>query len=339
MNNPSDLESIIQERFNEIKAVPMRNPQAAARGRARFLAQAVSAGEFQRHKGWKSIFRKEQFAMNMLISILVIAGLLFGGGATVNAAQDDLPDQPLYALKLWTEDLSLQFQNGMEAKADRLMELAQIRVEEMTRLIDSGQVPPDQLRIRLQDHIQQALKLCTNLDDAGMDRTLLQLRDQLREQDRDMERLQIHATQDAQPVLDRTRTMLQERLRLVDEGLLNHEMFRNSVRNGFRYGQTQTPPAASPSVTSMPNGGGNGQATPQAISTNGAGPGPNNQSGGPNPSMTPMPKQDGSGPNRDGTGGSGSGCSGCDGSGGNGPGGMDSGGHHTEDHEPGGHRP
>ena len=32
--------------------------------------------------------------MNLIISALVIAGLLFGGGATVAAAQDDLPTEP-----------------------------------------------------------------------------------------------------------------------------------------------------------------------------------------------------------------------------------------------------
>jgi hypothetical protein len=342
MNDQTELESKVQEWLEEIKPVPARNPQAAARGRARFLGQAVSASEFPRHKGWSSIFRKERFAMNMIVSILVIAGLLFGGGATVNAAQNDLPNEPLYGLKLWSEDLGVQFQNNSEQKVERLMDLSQVRLQEMQRLNDANQTVPDQLRQRLQDHIQQALQICATLDDSTMDRTLLQVRDRLQQQDRDMEKLQLHAAQNEQPILLQTRTMLQQRLHLVDEGLLNHEMFRNTVRNGFRFGQesTVTPPVQNG------NGPQNGQPTfvPAGPNTNPGGPniaptgssygpgepntspgGPNPNPGGPNPSATPCSPTGGSGTGGNGTGGNGSGSGGTN-TGGNGSGGTGTGG-------------
>ena len=347
MKDQTELELKVQEWLEEIKPAPARNPQAAARGRAQFLGQAVSASEFPRHKGWSSIFRKERFAMNMIVSILVIAGLLFGGGATVNAAQNDLPNEPLYALKLWSEDLGVQFQNNSEQKVERLMDLSQVRLQEMQRLKDANQTVPDQLRQRLQDHIQQALQICATLDDPTMDRTLLQVRDRLQQQDRDMQQLQLHAAQNEQPILLQTRTMLQQRLQLVDEGLLNHEMFRNTVRNGFRFGQetTATPPAQNG------NGVQNGQPTlvPVGPNTNPGGPnpaptgssygpgepntdpgGPNPDAGGPNMNATPSSPTGGSGTGGAGTGGSGSGSGGTGtggtGSGGSGTGGTGSGG-------------
>ena len=332
MKDQTELESEIQEWLEEIKPVLPRNPQAAARGRAQFLGQAVSASELPRHKGWKSIFRKERFAMNMIVSILVIAGLLFGGGATVNAAQNDLPNEPLYGLKLWSEDLSLQFQNDPEQKVERVMALAQARIQEMTRLADTNQEIPDQVRQRLQDHIQQALQICATLDDPAMDRTLLQVRDRLQQQDRDMEQLQIHANQKEQPTLLQTRTMLQQRLHLVEEGLLNHEMFRNTVRNGFRFGQeeTATPPAQNGSQTGQPT------LVPVGPNTNPGGPNPdpagtsygpgepNTDPGGPNqdaggPNMSPTPSSPGAG-NGQGGSGSGSGSGTGSGSGGTGSG-------------------
>jgi len=259
MNDQHELEKTIVERLEEIKPVPARDPQAAARARAQFLNQAVSASEFQRQKGWRSIFRKEQFAMNTILSVMVIMGLLFGGVATVSATQDALPNEPLYSVKTWSEDVELQLQNDPEEKVNRLMELAQIRVQEMTQLVEAGQVPPDRVRLRLEQHIQQALQICNTMDDATLERTLLRIRDQLRERDQDMDRLQLHATQDAQPVLERTRTMLQQRLQSVEDGLLNHETFRNEVRNEFRYGQEpeSTPPAQNK------NGEQYGQSTPQ----------------------------------------------------------------------------
>lgn len=287
--------------------------------------------------------------MNVLLSILVIAGLLFGGGATVSAAQDDLPNEPLYAVKTWTEDLSLQFQNNGEVKIDRLLELAQIRVQEMTRLNDAGQPIPDQVRLRLEQHIQQALQTCLTLDDAVLDQTLLQIRDRLQDQDRLMDKLQLHTqdqlllqtqdqlrlqTQDQLQLLTQTRTMLRDRLQLVDEGLLNHEMFRNQMQNGFRFGQDDevTPPVQNG------NGQQNGQPSlePNGPNTDPGGPnlepnGPNTDPGGPNlepggPNLTPGgPNTTPSGPNSDPNGnnnGSGTGTGGTDtnsnGTGGNG---------------------
>jgi len=286
MKDNADLEVDIQDWLDEIKQIPPRNPQAAARGRARFLAQAVSAGEFRRHKGWKSIFRKERFAMNMLMSILVIAGMLFGGGVAVNAAQDDLPNEPLYSLKTWSEDVSLKFEDDPEVRIDRLMQLAQLRVQEMTRLVDAGEPVPDQVRLRLEQHVQQAIQTCLTVDEPTLDRTLLQIRDRLQSQNRDMDRLQLH-TQDQLTLLTQTRTMLRERLRLVEEGLLNHELFRERVRSGFHFGQEEemTPP--------LQNGSRQQNSQPTLIPG-----GPNTDSGGPGPNPG-GPNTDPGGPNTD----------------------------------------
>ena len=289
MKDQNEIETKIKARLSEIKSVHPRNPQAASRARAQFLSQTVSASESQRHNGWISKFRKEHFAMNTIISILLIVGLLFGGGATVNAAQDDLPNEPLYELKIWSEDLGLRFQNGDEEKVNRLMELVQIRLQEMTRLAEIGEPVPDRVRLRLEQHIQQALKICTNMDDPTLERTLLQIRDRLRQQDREMEKLQLH-TQDGQQLLTQTRAMLQERLQLVEDGLANHETFRNRVQNGYRYAQDDewTPPAQD----------GNGQQNGDPAQTPN---GPNTDPGGPN--TDPGGNNDGSGSGGNGSGG------------------------------------
>ena len=306
-----EIDHEVMTRLEEVKPVPPRDPDRARHGRMAFLNEAlqieatVSGQGFLRHNKWIP-FGKEKLVMNAVISMIVIAGLLFGGGATVNAAQDDLPGQPLYAVKTASEDVSVQFTGNAEAKVARLMELAQTRTQEMAQLIEEGQTPPDQVRQRLEQHLQSALQICANMDDATLDRTLLQLRDQLRDRDRDMERLQIHANGDAQPVLDRTRAMLQLRLRTVEDGLLNHEQFRNTVRNQHRNGQDDglTPPV----VTGTPGNGlnqeqnteqnreqnreQNGQSTsvPGGPTDNPGG--PNDNPGGPNDQSTPGPNNE-----------------------------------------------
>ncbi|NWG08004.1 MAG: hypothetical protein HXY35_15110 [Chloroflexi bacterium] len=266
--------------------------------------------------------------MNILVSIIVVTGLLFGGGATVSAAQDDLPGQPLYAVKTASEDISLQFRNTPEEKVARLMELAQIRIQEMTALTEAGQTPPEAVAARLEQHIQMALQTCAKMEDAALDQTLLQIRDQLRQQDRDMEQLQLHASSDALPLLERTRTMLQLRLQLVDDGLLNREQFRHTVRNGFNFGQNVTPvvtPVGTQNQNQNQNQNGQPTSAPGGPNTDPGG--PNDNPGGPNYDSTPGSNNDnesgsgngsGSGPDN-GSGGSGSGGSG---SGGNGNGGK-----------------
>lgn len=343
MKEQSELDLFVGERLEEIKTIPARDPMLANRARAQFLARAVSAGNAQRHKGWNSIFRKEQFAMNMIVSILVVASLLLGGGATVNAAQNDLPDEPLYAVKLWSEDIHLQFQGNQETKVERLMEMAQTRIQEMAQLTAEGKPIPDSVRQRLERHLQQALQICTSMDDAVLDRTLLQVRDHLQKQDQEMDRLQLHTqSQDTLQLLTQTRTMLQERLHLVEGGLLDHEMFRNTVRNGFQHGQENpvTPPAPAPTQNMQQNGqpatipggpnstssgqnpnSGNASSTPNGPNT-GSG-GLNSTPGGPNtdPGGTNTGGNSTSGnntPSGNGTGGSGNG-SGGNGTGGNRP--------------------
>lgn len=346
--NLSKTESEVLERLEEIKPVPPRNPQAALRGRAQFLSQAVSVSESQRHSGWKSIFRKEQYAMNLIVSILVIAGLLFGGGATVSAAHNDLPGEPLYGLKLWMEEVSLQLQNGPQEEATRLMELAQLRIQEMHRLTENGQPTPERVRLHLEQHINQALQLCSELPDAEMDGCLLQLRERLQNQYREMEQLMVNAPEEIQPIMEQTRVMLQLRLRLVEEGSQNHEMFRNTVRNGFRFGQEEE--EIVPPVQNGP-GSQNGHPTDAPAGPNadpsrpGFGPGepnanpggPNTDSGGnhnnevgPNPNDNGGPDQNNGGPTND-NGGSnndqgGNGSGGGGDTGGGGTGGGDTGG-------------
>jgi uncharacterized membrane protein YgcG len=326
MNN-HEIDNELRTRLEEIKSVPPRDLGKTRQGRARFLNEAlqieatVSAGRFFRHSRWIPI-EKEKLVMNIVISMLVIAGLLFGGGATVSAAQDDLPGQALYAVKTASEDFRLQLMSDPQEEALYLMELTQARLQEMAAITNAGQSPSDALVTRLELHIHQALQTCTQMDEAGLDQTLLQIRDQLRQQDRDMEQLQLHASPEAQLLLERTRRMLQSRLQIVEEGLLNHEQFRNTVRNGQL--DTQIPPATNGDQNTEQNREQNnlqnGQPTEAPGGPNLEPGGPNTDPGGPNTDMTPAPgSSNGSGTGTGNGSGDGSGGSGYGGNGSNKP--------------------
>ena len=111
--------------------------------------------------------------MNLIVSTLIIVGLLFGGNATVAAAQDDLPTEALYQVKLLAEEAQLFFNTDPGVEVEILMQQAQTRTQEMAALNEQGVTPPDALMIRTQDRIHQALEVASTLDETEVTDTLI----------------------------------------------------------------------------------------------------------------------------------------------------------------------
>ena len=292
MKQDDKLDPRLAALLDEIKPASARNPQAAARARSRFVAQAVSASEERRHNWWTTIFQqKEKFAMNMLMSALVILGLLFGGSATVSAAQDDLPNQPLYQLKLMSEDAKVWLASDPGLKIEMLMEQVQTRTEEMAALTLAGITPPAELTIRTQDRIQQALHIASSLDDASMVVAMEQIRTHLQTQEQLMIRLQDGSCTECEPILQQTREMLHNQLGQIESDLIDPEAFRNQNQNQNQVRTTQTPLATGSAVTPQTS------CTP-ALDGTGQQNGNNNP-----PAGTPIPQDNGNDQNNNDNGG------------------------------------
>ena len=292
MKQDDKLDPRLAALLDEIKPASARNPQAAARARSRFVAQAVSASEERRHNWWTTIFQqKEKFAMNMLMSALVILGLLFGGSATVSAAQDDLPNQPLYQLKLMSEDAKVWLASDPGLKIEMLMEQVQTRTEEMAALTLAGITPPAELTIRTQERIQQALHITSSLDDASMVVAMEQIRTHLQTQEQLMIRLQDGSCTECEPILQQTREMLHNQLGQIESDLIDPEAFRNQNQNQNQVRTTQTPLATGSAVTPQTS------CTP-ALDGTGQQNGNNNP-----PAGTPIPQDNGNDQNNNDNGG------------------------------------
>lgn len=216
-----ELDPRLAELLDELKSVSERDPRALMRGKNKFLAEAVSLSESRRHSRWTTIFqiKKEKFAMNLLVSALVIVSLLFGGNATVAAAQDDLPTEALYQVKLLAEEAQLFFNTDPAVEVELLLQQAQTRTQEMAALDAEGVTPPDALMTHAQDRIHQALEISSTLDETEVTDTLLQIRDQLQTQDRLLDQTQDGSCIDCEAALDQARDMLRDQLRLVEDGL------------------------------------------------------------------------------------------------------------------------
>lgn len=184
------MNSIPEERNLEVISliekllpVPERSPRAVADGRTKFLAEArllqpaISRIPERRHIEWKTIFsRKAQPKMVTISTLLVIFTLLFGGtGATVYAAQGSLPDQPLYVVKLASEDIRAGLAPDDQTRQDLMMNFADMRLEEALQLAAKGKAVPGLVWERMDNQFDSALHAVAGLDDEHMRQQLVQI--------------------------------------------------------------------------------------------------------------------------------------------------------------------
>jgi hypothetical protein len=178
---------------------------------------------------------------------------------TVAAAQDDLPNEALYPVKTATEDVSLWLTTDPQTEMDMLMELIQLRVDEMIMLQAEGVTPPAKVITRLELHTQQAVQIAAGMEDAAMQGALLQIHTELQQQQQVMQILQAQTSGETSQVMAQTATMLENRIRMVEDGMADPQGFQNNVRNEeeLRTGQTATAPQQN-QASGTPAPGGNG---------------------------------------------------------------------------------
>jgi hypothetical protein len=241
-----EIGAALAKKLEILQEVPLRPMDGAAHGRERFLLEArilsaaVSENKKQRPKD-DSLFkritevfqiRKERFTMSALSAILLVITLLVGGaGGTVYAAQDSLPNQVLYPVKIVSEDVRIQLAGDPQSRMTLLEEFSTRRVEELMALVTVGETPSEKVVLRLQDQLQTRLELAAGLSDDQLGPDLLRLREQLQTQDKLMERLQVEQGSKTMVVLNKAQTIIQVQLRTVEDGVGNMEVFRLHIRN------------------------------------------------------------------------------------------------------------
>jgi Domain of unknown function (DUF5667) len=288
--NPSDSYDVqVVQQLEQLKSIPAREAQRAQAGRAAFLqearqlAQAVSAPAELRPIEWKqkilSIFstRKERSPMlSSLTTLLLVLTLIFGGsGITLASAQSSLPDQPLYNLKLWSEELRFNLARDPQAAWQLAESFAERRGTETQAMLAAGQAPSQAVQARYQSQIEQTTRLAAGLPADQALGALEQIRQQLRQQEQSLSQLQLQNNTQAEAARQRLQSMLQARIRSVEAGIE-----RQQQRNG---GPAQAPGAAGqPGATLEPSDELNPGGVLPAEATTGAG-------GNPWTSATPTP--------------------------------------------------
>ena len=237
------LDSQLEDWFSSLRPITPRTPQAAKRGKNNFLAQAqsisapVSKMNEQRHTRWiyslQKYFKSKEYSpmYATIASFVLVLALMFGGtGAAVSAAQNSLPNQSLYPVKTFTEDLALRYTFRSTQRFQMELDYATRRLTEMAHLGKMGQEVPETTFQRLEEHLDQALIIAAQFEEAEMIRALHQIR----------ERLQLHIEAipddlDHDPLMIRIRETIQSRLSWAESGLDEPNIFRHEAQIRTRF--------------------------------------------------------------------------------------------------------
>lgn len=233
-----------------LRDVPPRDPQAAARGRARFLAEAealrpVSMPWTARLRQWLTfplevlMLRKLSVLLPVLVMLLVFTGTAAARGA--------LPGSPLYGVKVASESLGNAMHFGAYNRADYQLRLAQRRLDEIQALLAQGKTEAlPQAVARLTEHLAVAARLSSELqaqNDPGA--TLLA---------RSLDQMLAQSRTTLQTALNVVGGNAQQSVRQAIELTRNPAHLAAVARNGNASGALQAPypPPASPTPTSLP---------------------------------------------------------------------------------------
>lgn len=288
--NEPRLDERLAVKLGLLQYVPPRNKQRAEAAKSNFMlqakdlsAQAVINPQPVRHNGWFtkiqnqfSQSRKEKSPMiSAVTTIILIASIILGGGgATAVAAQSSQPDQPLYTVKIWSEDVRLQLTADPQTKLDLALEFANRRVEEMKLMTQAGGEIPESLQIRYRALLEYAMQLAAGMPTDQAVQAMEQVRERLQVQDQSLSQIEANGSDKALAILQQTRQMIQEHINWIVEGLANPDQIQERLRQMQQDRdrdplQTCTPDA----TTSKPQDAGNPWTTGTPTPGSGYGPG------------------------------------------------------------------
>jgi len=246
-----ELNRDIVDMLEPLRRVPQRNPHKAAAGRAEFLSKAenqfsgmpVSDTPIQRLNGWIAgminLFkRKERFDMfSILTAVVLTLTVLFGGaGATVYAAQSSMPDEALYPLKTFSEDLRLNLAVDPEAQIKLLLNYADQRVGEMAELLDQGEPVPQEVQSRYMKLMGSAMQTAAGLNAENMLKNMGEIQLRVKNQERIIKQTPVGAG-----VAALTRqgweAAIEDQLQILETGLQDPQAFQNQFQHQFQYQQ------------------------------------------------------------------------------------------------------
>lgn len=180
------IDTRLQEYFKLLRPVPRRDPLAAARAKANYLAEIevlfepnkpaqarISSLPVPRFNFLNALFKHPQISFNLfprtVLSfssiLLIVLVLLFGWvGITARAAETALPGDTLYSFKTGIEQVQIALAGDLDKQAGLYLEFASRRLQEIERLVDTGRYQKAAaLFAKFHLNIQKALEITNDL--------------------------------------------------------------------------------------------------------------------------------------------------------------------------------
>lgn len=269
------LDDTLKQALDSLRNTPERDPESTAHNRMIYIQQVrnLRVSPSRRpaqpwslffHKRSTKMFLKPAFAL--LLAVFILIG---SAGTLAYAAQNDLPGEPLYALKLAGEDIRLALTSNELAQMEQIQTMTQNRIIEMLALAKNGEEVPEPLANRLNYHLENALRLAAGMNDEDMQQAMLMIRTRTEAQIRELNRINLTGNGTMLQIHQR----LQEQLRLAELGLEDPLKFRQQTQLRTQH-QSEEPGNADASQ---------GSSTPQGPEANGEQQGPQGPQGTPEP--------------------------------------------------------
>lgn len=272
---PQDAQSPIDEYLQALKETqPERYPGAAAQGRAAFLAQ-VEQPQVENQAGWLSKIqdiltplsfqprrRWTAATASVLLAIILTLGAV---GGTVYASQDSLPNQTLYGVKIFTEDVRLSLARQPEEKINLLEKFSQRRMEEIKGLSEQGdQLPPKTLS-RFERHTETMFELAADQEEQEITQSLQQIRSALQVHEELITQLKNRQHGNAAQALSRVQERLITKIQYAERGIEYPNAFRNGKLDPSPHSpqDTATPPMPQDTATPADKGKPEDVGTPE----------------------------------------------------------------------------
>lgn len=190
-----ELDATLKKALNALRHSPQRDQLSAAHNRLVYLQQVQrlrASRPEQPASIWSQLFQRRSFnlVLKPALAILLAVVVLFGTAGTLAlAAQNDLPGEPLYALKLMGEDVSQALAFSDAAKMAQVLTLTQNRINEAIALAKNAEEAPEPLVNRLNYHLNTALRLASGMNDEDLKQAAEQIRTRTLAQIRELNRV------------------------------------------------------------------------------------------------------------------------------------------------------
>ena len=169
-----------------------------------------------------------------MIAIVMLAAAMAGGGgaAAVYASQESLPGEALYPLKIWSEDMRIELTNNPESELQLNLQFAERRMIEIGEVAGQDDDLAAHAMLRLQNHLDQALEATGKVSQEQALPAMQGVRQTLQYQQHFIQQLMVNTDPANEPVMVRSRQMLQEQLHAVEYQLVEeHEQLQLQHQN------------------------------------------------------------------------------------------------------------